>query len=122
GADGVVAQSHAATIRNLASERPPRLRRFGSSRLFLNGADTPPSQGGEYCDPHCIYSFTPKSRDFHASPPSGEYFFHSFEHFFLNRLVFDLDRRRKLGQQFLLFARQFRWNSDVDRNVKIASS
>src|SRR5262245_29090406 len=55
-------------------------------------------------------------------PPLGEYFFHSFENFFLNRLVFDLDRRRKLCQQILLLARQFRRNGDVDRDVKIASS
>lgn len=55
-------------------------------------------------------------------PPSGEYFFHSFENFFLNRLVFDFERRRQLRHQILLLACQLRRHDHINRDVKIASS
>src|SRR6059058_4487843 len=48
-ADGVVAHTHMFqnAFRNVTCERPPRPRLFGTGP-FLDGAATPPWQGGEY--------------------------------------------------------------------------
>src|SRR5438093_11332324 len=46
----LTSQCFKTLFRNITCERPPRPRRFRNGTIF-DGADTPPSQGGEYARP-----------------------------------------------------------------------
>src|SRR5262245_31946481 len=53
---------------------------------------------------------------------SGKYLFYALEYLLLYRLVLNLNRVGELGQQILLFSREFRRNDDVHSDIEIASS
>ena len=53
---------------------------------------------------------------------SGKYLFYALEYLLLYRLVLNRNRVGELGQQVLLFSREFRRNDDVHSDIKIASS